>query len=441
MSYFVRYFSGIPAHIIILLLAVMISDMSSIMAFSTLSSFLTVNCGFDILSMNALDSFFYFISLGSKCIFGLLSDYSRKKINWVLIGYLGILFSRALSSGAHIAIADISKIGYMLVVAKFLERFFNGLQGSVRDSYISNSVPDNYRIKCFMLKQSAGSMGCVVGSIINVLILKYSALNHSLVLNVALCLSFFATCILVIAIKYGKSRGLLKSAEAMDSVRRKPSLRDFDVLKSLKSLYVILTRLGVRFWLATVIAFFFYIAQISDFTIKSYFDGNVHFDAMYRKEYLSPLIFVLIHFFTSLFATPVAIFTEKMKNKYIVFMWFIVVFIICDIILLFMKSSIFMVLLFGPIMVGTLTISFGLLQACAIDAVPSNIRGAAIGIFQCLCAFACSISGVFRGVMKSLYGPDVNIFFINILWNCITLCVVLVICYIGRSLKDSRDAN
>jgi MFS family permease len=150
----VRPGSKLPRNVWILGLVSLLMDLSSEIYHALLPAFITVTLGLPALALGAIDGIAEATASFARLASGRLSDRSRKRKPWVLLGYGLAALSKPLFPVAQGAAE--------LMGARFADRVGKGIRGAPRDAIIADETPPDIRGRAFGLRQALDTIGALI---------------------------------------------------------------------------------------------------------------------------------------------------------------------------------------------------------------------------------------------------------------------------------------
>jgi MFS family permease len=132
----------------------LLMDLSSEIYHALLPAFITVALGLPALALGAIDGIAEATASFAKLASGRLSDRSRKRKPWVLLGYGLAAVSKPLFPIAQGAVE--------LMGARFADRVGKGIRGAPRDAIIADETPPEIRGRAFGLRQALDTVGALI---------------------------------------------------------------------------------------------------------------------------------------------------------------------------------------------------------------------------------------------------------------------------------------
>ena len=146
--------SKLPRNVWILGFVSLLMDLSSEIYHALLPAFITVALGLPALALGAIDGVAEATASFAKLASGRLSDRSRKRKPWVLLGYGLAALSKPLFP---IALGAVELMG-----ARFADRVGKGIRGAPRDAIIADETPPEIRGRAFGLRQALDTVGALI---------------------------------------------------------------------------------------------------------------------------------------------------------------------------------------------------------------------------------------------------------------------------------------
>src|SRR4029079_2697778 len=147
----------------------MLMDLSSEIYHALLPAFITVTLGLPAVALGAIDGVAEATASFAKLASGRLSDRSRKRKPWVLLGYGLAALSKPLFPIAHGALE--------LMGARFADRVGKGIRGAPRDAIIADETPPDIRGRAFGLRQALDTARALLAPIVAIALMWLLADN------------------------------------------------------------------------------------------------------------------------------------------------------------------------------------------------------------------------------------------------------------------------
>lgn len=153
----------LPRNVWILGFVSLLMDLSSEIYHALLPVFVTVTLGLSPLALGAIDGIAEATASFAKLVSGRLSDRSRRRKPWVLLGYGMAAVSKPLFPMANGALP--------LMIARFADRLGKGIRGSPRDAMIADETPPQIRGAAYGLRQSLDTVGAMLAPVAAVVLM------------------------------------------------------------------------------------------------------------------------------------------------------------------------------------------------------------------------------------------------------------------------------
>jgi MFS family permease len=147
----------LPRTVWILGIVSLLMDLSSEIYHALLPAFLTITLGLPVAAMGALDGIAEATANIAKLASGRLSDRSRKRKPWILLGYGMAALSKPLFPLAQGALP--------ILGARFVDRLGKGIRGAPRDAMIADETPPELRGAAYGLRQAMDTVGAFLAPI------------------------------------------------------------------------------------------------------------------------------------------------------------------------------------------------------------------------------------------------------------------------------------
>ena len=183
----------LPRNVWILGFVSLLTDLSSEIYHALLPAFITVTLGLPALALGAIDGIAEATASFTKLASGRLSDRSRRRKPWVLLGYGLAALSKPLFPLATSAPA--------LMLARFADRVGKGIRGAPRDAIIADETPPEIRGRAFGLRQSLDTVGALIAPLAAVALMFAFAENIRAVFWVAVIPAVLAVLLAMFALK------------------------------------------------------------------------------------------------------------------------------------------------------------------------------------------------------------------------------------------------
>lgn len=141
----------LPRSVWVLGFVSLLTDLSSEIYHALLPAFITVALALPVTALGLIDGISEATASFAKLASGRLSDRSRARKPWVLLGYGMSALSKPLFA--------IATTGGMVLFARFADRVGKGIRGAPRDALIADETPAAIRGRAFGLRQALDTVG------------------------------------------------------------------------------------------------------------------------------------------------------------------------------------------------------------------------------------------------------------------------------------------
>lgn len=370
---------SIPGVIFAIGLVQFLINISSVMIFSLSAVYLKSILGVPTGWIGFLEGAVEASAHATKLFSGIISDYLRRRKAVMVVGYVLVTLTRPILA--------ISESFVAVFVARFFDRFGNGIQSTPRDALVGDIAPKEIKGECFGLRQSLGTAGSFTGGVVGILAMIWTADNFHHVFWIATIPAVLALIILVIAVKEPKPIPLLE--EERDVNLEKPKRHPIR-LSDLK-------RLGKDYWILMGIVGAFMLARPTE----AFMSLHAHETFGLLDRYL-PAILLTYNFTYSLSSYPVGRLADRM-NRYQLLQVGFGALILADLLLAF-APNIYIMFLGVAVWGIQMGISQSIFLTLVDHIVPQDLRGTAFGFFYLISALALIVAGTAAGNIAQHFG-------------------------------------
>jgi len=157
----------IPRTVWVLGFVSLLMDMSSEIYHALLPAFLTVTLALPVVAMGAIDGIAEATASFAKLAAGRLSDRSRRRKPWILLGYGLSALCKPLFPLAGGALP--------VMGARFADRVGKGIRGAPRDAMIADESPAEVRGAAYGLRQSLDTVGAMAAPLLAIALMAWLA--------------------------------------------------------------------------------------------------------------------------------------------------------------------------------------------------------------------------------------------------------------------------
>ena len=353
---------SLPRTVWVLGFVSLLMDLSSEIYHSLLPVFITGALGLPVLVLGAIDGIAEATASFAKLVSGRLSDRSRKRKPWVLLGYGMAALSKPLFPLANGAIP--------LAAARFVDRIGKGIRGGPRDAMIADETPPEMRGRAFGLRQALDAVGALLAPLVAMGLMFALADNVRAVFWIAV-IPAALSALLVLTV-------LRETAPPIPSGERQPLFAGFrNLAKPTKRLLAV--------------GFLFMLARFSEsFLILRGLDLGL-------SPALSPLALVLFNLGFLALAYPAGALSDRMSPRRIL-MAGIAVLIAGDLVLA--AGSGLAGLAAGVLLWGAhMAMTQGIFARMIADSAPEHLRATSFGAFYFVTGIATLLASIGAGLI------------------------------------------
>jgi MFS family permease len=158
---------AIPRTVWVLGFVSLLMDMSSEVYHALLPAFLTLTLGLPVAVMGAIDGIAEATASFAKLAAGRLSDRSRRRKPWILLGYGLAALSKPLFPLANGALPVLG--------ARFADRIGKGIRGAPRDAMVADETPAEIGGAAYGLRQALDTVGALVAPLLAIALMAWLA--------------------------------------------------------------------------------------------------------------------------------------------------------------------------------------------------------------------------------------------------------------------------
>ena len=269
----------LPHNVWVLGFVSLLMDLSSEIYHALLPAFLTITLGLPAAAMGAIDGIAEATANMAKLVSGRLSDKSRRRKPWILLGYGLAALSKPLFPLASGAVP--------ILGARFADRVGKGIRGSPRDAMIADETPPELRGRAYGLRQSLDTVGAFVAPLAAIGLMAWLAGDIRLVFWIAAIPALLSFLVAWLALRESRTH------VAIDTKMKLAGFRDIDPV----------TRRLI------LVGFVFTLARFSEgFLILRALDIGV-------SATMSPLVLVAFNLAFGLFAYPAGALADRIGAR------------------------------------------------------------------------------------------------------------------------------
>ena len=358
----------LPRTVWILGFVSLLMDLSSEIYHALLPAFLTVTLGLPVAAMGAIDGVAEATASFAKLASGRLSDRSRRRKPWVLLGYGIAALSKPLFPLAASA--------WPVLGARFADRIGKGIRGAPRDAMIADETAPQLRGRAYGLRQALDTVGAVVAPILAIVLMAMLTNDIRAVFWIAAIPAFLSVLLAWFALREPP----VHSAEA-----KAPLLSGFREIDP-----------ATRRLIA--VAFLFGLAGFSEaFLVLKAMDAGLPIA-------LSPLALVLFNIGFGALAYPAGSWTDRGRPQVVLAIGMAVL-VVADLILAMGWGIAGFVA--GTLLWGThMALTKGTFSRMIADSAPAHLRATSFGAFHFVTGIATLLASLGAGLLWDRHGAD-----------------------------------
>jgi MFS family permease len=358
----------LPRTVWILGFVSLLMDLSSEVYHALLPAFLTVTLGLPVAAMGAIDGIAEATASFAKLAAGRLSDRTRRRKPWVLLGYGIAALSKPLFPLAASA--------WPVLGARFADRIGKGVRGAPRDAMIADETPAELRGRAYGLRQALDTVGAVIAPVLAIVLMFMLANDIRLVFWIAAIPAVLSFLLAWLA---------LREPTRHKDAGQAPLLAGFREIDPATRLLI-------------AVSFLFGLAGFSEaFLVLKAMDAGL-------SPALSPLALVLFNIGFGALAYPAGSWTDDGNPRTILFVGMAVL-IVADLILAMGGGIAGFVL--GTLLWGVhMALTKGTFSRMIADSAPAHLRATSFGAFHFVTGIATLLASLGAGLIWDRSGAD-----------------------------------
>lgn len=380
-------------------------NISFVMVYSFSGLYLKHILGASAISIGLLEGICEMISNLMKLFSGMLSDFFGRRKGIMVFGYMFSVISRPL-----LAISD--SFGLVLS-ARMMERFGNGVQASPRDAIIADVAPRKRIGASYGLKRSLAYIGSLLGGFLGIWAMRATGSNYQQVFAMASVPAMIAFLLLVFFVKEPKrfDHPAISSQAPLPS----PKLKAKFSFKNFKYL-------GISFWMLMIVNAVFMLARMNESFLILRMNEGFQTDPTF-----APIVMIIFNLGTALSSYPAGLLGDKIDRSKLLYIG-VSALILADFIMYSASSRAIMYLgvLFWGIQLGSTQNVFVSLIA---EKVPEDLRGTGLGIYWLVNAFSAFWADTLAGFVGQHFSLN-HIFVSSGIIGVVTLMILLLLIHI-----------
>lgn len=371
-------FNKIPLNVIFLGLVSCFNDLASEMIYPIVPIFLTSVLHTAIPILGLIEGIAEGTAAIAKFIFGVYSDYLKKRKPFVIAGYSFGAVSKLL--------IGLATSWHFVLFARFIDRLGKGLRTAARDSILLENTKENNKGFIFGFHRAFDSLGAVLGPLVALLFLWLLNDNLRLVFFIAFIPSVIAVILLFFFVKEAKQHVVAKKRE----------LQKFHW-------HAIDTRLQLFIF----ISFLFSVGNSSDAFLL------LRAKNLGLSVTLVVLVYVLYNVTQTIFSTPLGRLSDKIGARN-VFSLGLIVFSVVYFFFGLTQTSLWLWLLF-PIYGVYIAATDGVSKAYIGTFITHEISGTFYGFYYFITAVGTFLASFLGGLLWQLINPSATFYYGSIM--------------------------
>lgn len=368
---------GLPRPIWILSIAGLLSNLSTIMVFSLMPTFMETELGATKTIVGRIDGFVEFVAYIIRIFSGVTADIFQNRKVVLSIGYGFAAIIKPL-----FAIA--SSVVWIFWV-RVLDRFSNGIQASPRDALIGDIAPKTHRGACYGLTKSLKTAGSCIGTVLTIGLMITFNNDYRFLFHLAFIPALLAFALLIWGVKEPRHRN--RFIQETDETTHKKGIQ-----------WKAFLELNGTYWKIILMTVIFHLAHFGE----SYLVFRV-MDTGLQLSF-SPMVMFLFNLGQFCVSYPLGWLSDRIPRRLVLLAGFL--FMVGASLMMGHSNNLYVVLggvfLWGAQMGTTQSVLVSLI----FDATPQYIRGTAFGIFYTALGICIWVSSWFAGDIWEHYGHD-----------------------------------
>ncbi len=402
----------IPKTVWLIGIMMFLMNLSYVIAYSFSGLYLKHILGAATFSIAILEGLCETISHLMKLLSGIMSDLLRKRKVLMIIGYLFSVVSKPLLA--------FSNTFQIVLLARIMERFGNGMQASPRDAMVADVAPRNRMGASYGLKRSLAYAGSFLGGFVGIISMKLTNNDYSTVFLIASMPAFVAFAILIFLLKEPKKKS--NTIEQQSNITEEQNKTQVEEQPNMK---FSLKNLGSSFWAIIIVNVVFMFSRMDEqFLILRVNEGFVSDPA------LAPTVMIVMNLGAILSSYPIGTLGDKLNRKKMMFVS-VILLILSDLVMLLASNRVTMYLgicLWGMQIGASQNVFYSLIA----ENVPNNLRGSGLGVYWFVNAMIAMCANTTAGKVAEAFGLKYTFMSSGIFGILSLITLVLVMTHIDK---------
>ena len=392
---------GLPRPIWIVSFVGLLINLSTIMVFSLMPTFMESELGATKATVGKIDGFVEFVAYIIRIFSGVTSDIFQNRKLVLGFGY-------TLSALVKPLFAVAASVTWVFWV-RVCDRISNGIQASPRDALIGDLSPAKNRGASYGLTKSLKTAGSCIGTLLAIALMYHSGDNYRLLFNIAFIPALLAVLLLIFGVKEPKHRNKFEVKEQGDRKHFR---------------WGAFLELGRGYWKIIVLTVIFHLAHFGE----SYLVFRVA-DTGLSVSFI-PLVMLLFNLGQFSVSYPLGWLSDRIPRRHVLMLGFL---FMCMASLIIGHTNTLGLVLLGVFLWGAqMGTTQSVLVSLVSDTTPQYIRGTAFGIFYFVLGICILVSSWFAGDVWHLYGHE-TLFSISAVISIVSCGLIFV--FIPKRIK------
>ncbi len=385
---------GVKKNVFILGLVSFFTDISSEMLYPIIPIFLTAVLHAPMSVVGLIEGIAESTASILKVVSGWLSDKSGKRKPFVIYGY-------GLSTVAKPLLA-FAATWHFVLTARFLDRFGKGLRSSARDALIADSTDAKFRGKAFGFHRALDTVGAVLGPLIALVLLYYldrTTGDIDASYRIIFLIAFIPAIISVLLLLFFVTE---KAGEIKDGLKFRLSdfSRDFKIFLFISVVFATGNSSNAFLILRAnnIFESFGGVPSIITTTFSSI--------AVVAVVILTYVVYNITY---SLFSMPAGMLSDRIGRRNVMIGGFLIFSIVY--LGFALANAGYLVWILFAIYGFYIAMTDGVSKAYAVDLVPADKRGTAIGLYYTATGLMALASSIIAGLLWDLAGASAPFLF------------------------------
>lgn len=411
-----QYKDPIPKTVWQIGIMMFLMNLSYVIAYSFSGLYLKHILGTATFSIAILEGLCETVSYLMKLLSGIISDWFRKRKVLMIIGYLFSVVSKPLLA--------FSNTFQIVLLARMMERFGNGMQASPRDAMVADVAPKHRIGASYGLKRSLAYAGSFFGGFVGIISMKLTNNDYSTVFLIASVPAFIAFAILIFFLKEPKKQNnteVQQTEVIEDNSKSQVEVQQTKRKFSLKNL-------GTAFWAVIIVNMVFMLSRMNEqFLILRVNEGFV------KDPALAPTVMIIMNLGAVLASYPCGTLGDKLNRQKLMFVS-VILLILSDLVMFGASNRFTMysgICLWGMQLGASQNVFYSLIA----ENVPDDLRGSGLGIYWFVNAIMAFCADTTAGKVAEMFGLKYTFISSGIFGILSLITLAFIMRHISKSKK------